>query len=69
MPEIQEYAPLIKLIIIPLWIVIGSFLLEKWIKKIVDLWRRLEDLIVAWNKSSLLLLFLYYIVLIYVKLI
>ncbi len=65
---LQEYAPILRLVLIPVGAVIAGFLLEKWIRKIVDLMRKIEDAVIAFNKASVLMLALYLVVLAYVKL-
>lgn len=65
---LQEYTPILRLVLIPVGAVIAGFLLEKWIRKIVDLMRKIEDAVIAFNKASVLMLALYLVVLAYVKL-
>lgn len=64
----SEYLPLIKLILFPALAVAGGFVLERVFKTIVNLIRRLEDLIIAFNRFSVILLAAYFIVLAYLKL-
>lgn len=63
-----EYIPLLKLVLFPIWIVLCMFILQKWLWAIVLTLRKLEDFVISFNKSSLLVLGLYFVVLAYVKL-
>ncbi|OIP51973.1 hypothetical protein AUK10_04295 [Candidatus Gracilibacteria bacterium CG2_30_37_12] len=68
MTQFQEYVPLIKLILLPVGLVLVCFILQRWLRTIVDMLRKLEDFVIAFNKSSILILFLYFVILIYIKL-
>ena len=63
-----EYVILAKLVLLPTGIVVGCFLLQRWLRTIVDMLRKLEDFVIAFNKASILLLLLYFVILAYVKL-
>lgn len=65
---LQEYAPLLKLVLIPTGIVVSCFILQKWLRTIVDMLIKLEAFVVSFNKASILLLLLYFILVAYVKL-
>lgn len=68
MTQLQEYIPLVKLILIPLGFVISCAIFQRWVRLISDLIRRIEDALLAFNKASFLLLLLYYVILAYIKL-
>lgn len=68
MDQLTEYAMLAKLVLIPTLGVICCFILQRWLRTIVDMLRKLEDFVIAFNKSSILLLIAYFLVLAYVKL-
>lgn len=63
-----EYAGIIRAVLFPTGIVVSCFILQRWLKSILDLFKKLDEFLMAFNKASILLLFLYYIVLIWVKL-
>ena len=64
----MEYAMIAKLILIPTLVVITCFILQRWLRAIVDTLKKLEDFVIAFNKSSVLLLCAYFIILAYIKL-
>lgn len=66
--QLQEYIPIIKLVLIPLAFVLSCAIFQRWIRLIADLIRKIEDALLAFNKASFLLLLLYYVILAYIKL-
>lgn len=59
-----EYAGLIRAILFPTGMVVSCFILQRWLKSIIELFKKLDEFLVAFNKASVLLLFLYFIVLV-----
>ena len=67
MVQFQEYIPLLKLILIPTMVVLACFIVQRWIFYIVEMLKKLNEFLIAFNRASFLLLGLYVALLVYFR--
>ena len=58
---------IVRYVLIPIALMLSSYVLQRWIKSVLEVLKRLEEFVSALNRVSLIILLGYFTILVYLK--